>query len=404
MLVVNASNREKDWRLHEDTRVARRFDCEFPTSVTIQPPGVARSDRQNVCCRRSRPRNWMQSPTITSSKGGCGGSGRHFTDRLHRRGRVRALRGARDAVPLWHALTSSRDPSLIVTPTGLGARDSLRLEMGMALYGNDIDDAVTPLEANLGWVVKTRKGDFVGRDALLAQRAAGVPCKLVGFTTTERVFPVRAIPSISPERPRPGAEWHYRPDVGVGIGTAYLPTAKPRRDRDRDRRAGQRIPATVVRCPFTAREVISDPPGTAGVPRLLTFDLCPMTSESVDTSLTDDGSFVPRHIGPRDEDVSAMARLLGYDSVDALIDATVPQSIRLRRPLALGPGRSEIDALRTFRQVAERNEVFRSFIGLGYYTCLTPPVIQRNILENPGWYTAYTPYQAEVAQGGWRRC
>src|SRR6185437_8121388 len=90
---------------------------------------------------------------------------------------------------------------------------------------------------------------------------------------------------------------------------------------------------------------------------------------------------------------------LGYDSLDAVIDATVPESIRFRRPLALGPGQSEIEALRTFRQVAGRNQIFRSFIGLGYYGCLTPPVIQRNILENPGWYTAYTPYQAEIAQG-----
>jgi glycine dehydrogenase len=116
-------------------------------------------------------------------------------------------------------------------------------------------------------------------------------------------------------------------------------------------------------------------------------------------NLTDAGSFIPRHIGPNANDVSAMARAIGYDSLDALIDATVPESIRLRRPLALAPGRSELEALTSFRHVASRNQVFRSFIGLGYYECLTPPVIQRNIFENPGWYTAYTPYQAEVAQG-----
>jgi glycine dehydrogenase len=115
--------------------------------------------------------------------------------------------------------------------------------------------------------------------------------------------------------------------------------------------------------------------------------------------LTDADSFVPRHIGPRPHDVEAMARYLGYDSLDALIDAAVPETIRFRRPLGLGRGRSEIEALRSFRQVAGRNQIFRSFIGLGYYACLTPPVIQRNILENPAWYTAYTPYQAEIAQG-----
>jgi len=94
-----------------------------------------------------------------------------------------------------------------------------------------------------------------------------------------------------------------------------------------------------------------------------------------------------------------MAALLGYESLDDLIDSTVPEGIRLRRPLALGRGRSEIEALRNFRKVAQRNRVFRSFIGMGYYACLVPPVIQRNILENPAWYTAYTPYQAEIAQG-----
>src|ERR1700722_15899986 len=115
--------------------------------------------------------------------------------------------------------------------------------------------------------------------------------------------------------------------------------------------------------------------------------------------LTDDDSFVPRHIAPRPHDAEEMARYLGYESLDALIDAVVPENIRFRRPLALGRGRSEIEALRSFRQVAGRNQIFRSFIGLGYYACLTPPVIQRNILENPAWYTAYTPYQAEIAQG-----
>src|SRR5208282_4946167 len=87
------------------------------------------------------------------------------------------------------------------------------------------------------------------------------------------------------------------------------------------------------------------------------------------------------------------------DSVDSVIDAVVPESIRLRRPLALDRGRSEIESLRAFRHLADRNQVYRSFIGLGYYDCHTPPVIQRNVLENPGWYTAYTPYQAEIAQG-----
>ena len=94
-----------------------------------------------------------------------------------------------------------------------------------------------------------------------------------------------------------------------------------------------------------------------------------------------------------------MLDLLGYDSLDALIDATVPAGIRFSRPLAIHAPMSEHEALANLRAIARKNQVFRSYLGLGYYDCITPPVIQRNILENPGWYTAYTPYQAEIAQG-----
>src|SRR5688500_14364667 len=94
-----------------------------------------------------------------------------------------------------------------------------------------------------------------------------------------------------------------------------------------------------------------------------------------------------------------MLETLGYDSLDALIDAVVPADIRLRRPLALPPGRSEREVLQALRAMAAQNQVFRSYIGMGYYGTFTPPVILRNVLENPGWYTAYTPYQAEIAQG-----
>ena len=110
-------------------------------------------------------------------------------------------------------------------------------------------------------------------------------------------------------------------------------------------------------------------------------------------------TFVSRHIGPSDTDVREMLQTLGMPSLDALIDATVPGNIRFRRALALPPATSEQEALADFRAMVSTNEVWRSFIGLGYSPTHTPAVIQRNILENPGWYTAYTPYQAEVAQG-----
>ncbi|MGI8498405.1 MAG: aminomethyl-transferring glycine dehydrogenase [Gemmatimonadaceae bacterium] len=110
-------------------------------------------------------------------------------------------------------------------------------------------------------------------------------------------------------------------------------------------------------------------------------------------------SFVSRHIGPSEADQRDMLALLGYDSLDAMVAATIPASIRMDHPLALPAGLTEREVLEELGQLAARNRLTRSYIGMGYSDCFTPPVIQRNIFENPGWYTAYTPYQAEIAQG-----
>src|SRR5438874_2480499 len=113
----------------------------------------------------------------------------------------------------------------------------------------------------------------------------------------------------------------------------------------------------------------------------------------------DMNSFARRHIGPNEDEVAAMLSELELESIERLIDAAVPRNIRLHRQLNLPESKSEIEALAELQAIAKKNKVARSFIGAGYYDCITPPVIQRNILENPGWYTAYTPYQAEIAQG-----
>ncbi|MBD2086077.1 aminomethyl-transferring glycine dehydrogenase [Coleofasciculus sp. FACHB-542] len=120
-------------------------------------------------------------------------------------------------------------------------------------------------------------------------------------------------------------------------------------------------------------------------------------------------SFVQRHIGPTPDEVQQMLEVLGISTLDALIDQTIPQAIRRSRSLngatpktdslQLPPAQSEYAALSRLKAIASKNQVFRSLIGMGYSGCITPPVIQRNILENPGWYTAYTPYQPEIAQG-----
>jgi aminomethyltransferase len=255
MLVVNASNREKDFRLIDATRIARGFEC------TLRDV----SDDLALLALQGPAAQEILRPLTTTNLDAIGYY--HFAE-----GSVAGVRGiisrtgytgedgfelyvpARDAVRLWQALTAGTGP-LAVTPAGLGARDSLRLEMGMALYGNDIDDTLTPLEANLGWLVKINKGDFVGRDALVAQRAAGVPRKLVGFTTAERVFPRPGYPVFHAGQPsgqvRSGT---VSPTLGIGIGTCYLPTsaATPGTTIELDIR-GKRTPATVVRMPFYSK-------------------------------------------------------------------------------------------------------------------------------------------------------
>jgi glycine dehydrogenase len=109
--------------------------------------------------------------------------------------------------------------------------------------------------------------------------------------------------------------------------------------------------------------------------------------------------FARRHIGPDESEIATMLAAVGCTSLDELIDSTVPESIRLRRPLDLPAPLDEHEALSAIRALAEANTIRPSYLGMGYHNCHTPPVILRNILENPGWYTAYTPYQAELAQG-----
>ncbi len=110
-------------------------------------------------------------------------------------------------------------------------------------------------------------------------------------------------------------------------------------------------------------------------------------------------NFVPRHLGSGGKEITEMLAACGFAKLGALIDAAVPANIRSAKPLALPPGRGEYETLAELRAIASKNQLFRNYLGQGYSETITPPVIRRNILENPGWYTAYTPYQAEISQG-----
>ena len=116
-------------------------------------------------------------------------------------------------------------------------------------------------------------------------------------------------------------------------------------------------------------------------------------------NLAQQDAFIHRHIGPSPDEIQQMLKTLGLSSLDELVESTVPSSILLDEDLDLPEASPEHAALECLRGYAEQNHVFKSYIGMGYYDTHVPNVILRNVLENPGWYTAYTPYQAEIAQG-----
>ena len=124
-----------------------------------------------------------------------------------------------------------------------------------------------------------------------------------------------------------------------------------------------------------------------------------MALRTISSASTTGDSFIPRHLGPNAAEQKEMLAVLGYPSLDAFIDAVVPEAIRFRGTLQTGAGQTEADVLASLRAMAARNRIYRSYIGMGYYGTHTPNVILRNVMENPAWYTAYTPYQAEIAQG-----
>jgi aminomethyltransferase len=250
MLVVNASNRERDFAW------INRYAPEFGVQLTdrsdeiallalqgpIAQPILARlTDHplDSIGYYRFATGEVAGRPAVISRTGYTGEDGFElYVD-------------AADAVGIWRSLLESgADDGLL--PAGLGARDSLRLEVGYALYGNDMDERRTPLEAGLAWVVKLDKGPFVGREALLRQKEVGVQVRLAGFRLTERGFPrpgyaVRAAGEAAGEV----TSGVVSPSLGEGIGMAYLPVdaAKPGTEIEvviRDRP----IPAVVVRPPF----------------------------------------------------------------------------------------------------------------------------------------------------------
>jgi aminomethyltransferase len=248
VLVVNASNREKDYA--HVTRHAHRFGVQIAdisddiALLALQGPVAEQLLQPFVDVDLSAIKYYFHSwghvagmHALISRTGYTGEDGfeLYFDPRF--------------AEPIWNLLVGTGK----VTPAGLGARDTLRLEMGMALYGNDIDDTVTPLEANLGWLTKINKGEFVGRDALVAQKSAGLTKRLVGFTVDDgRSIARHGYPVFSDGKPSGAVgSGTMSPSLNIPIGTAYLPIAAGKGgSRFEIDIRGKRAAATVTKLPF----------------------------------------------------------------------------------------------------------------------------------------------------------
>ena len=248
LMVVNGSNIDKDFS--HISRFVKDFDVTLDdisdkvALLALQGPDAARILQQHTDTDLS------QIKYYEFIRGTVAGVEKVYISRTGYTGEdgFELYFPAEHAEKMWKALTASGE----VVPAGLGARDSLRLEMGMALYGNDLDDTTTPLEASLGWLVKMKKGDFVGRDALAKQKEEGLKRKLVGFTTTERSFPRHGYPVFAKGKPsgevRSGT---MSPTLGIPIGTAYVPPDSAAEGSPLEIEIrGKRIAATVQKMPF----------------------------------------------------------------------------------------------------------------------------------------------------------
>ena len=247
MMVVNASNVDKDF-----AHIARHADTfgvtlenvsddmgllalQGPKAASILQP-LTETDLSTIKYYHFAEGRVAGMPMIISRTGYTGEDG------------FELYHDVKYSDKLWDALMAAGD----VTPAGLGCRDTLRLEMGMALYGNDIDDTVTPLEANLAWLVKLKKGEFVGSNVLNEQKAKGLKKKLVGFTLPEKNIARHGYPVfVNNEASGLVCSGTMSPTLGIPIGTCYVPTASSAEGSTFEVEIrGKRVPATVVKPPF----------------------------------------------------------------------------------------------------------------------------------------------------------
>jgi len=248
-IVVNASNTAKDWahinqyahkfdvKLYDRSLQTALLDLQGPKSQEVLQPLCPDTDLESIKFY------WFTMGTVAGVKCVIARTGYTGEDGFE------LYHDPKDAAQLYHALMG---PGSIVKPVGLGARDSLRLEVGYPLYGHELDDETTPFEAGTGWTTKMKKGDFVGRAALEKQLAKGLTRKRVGFKLLERGFPRQGYPVfVNGERYGEVRSGIVSPSLNEAIGTAYLPADLAKEGtRFEVEIRGKRLPAVVVPVPF----------------------------------------------------------------------------------------------------------------------------------------------------------
>ncbi|AFG36584.1 aminomethyl-transferring glycine dehydrogenase [Spirochaeta africana] len=283
------------------------------------------------------------------------------------------------AVALWRDLLEAADTAGIQAgPAGLAARDSLRFEPGFPLYGNELTPHITPVEARLMWACRMDH-EFIGREAII-ERKASPAIRLVSFVMEQPGVPRHGCEVYSPDGQRIGwvTSGLRAPSLNAFAGNAYVETAWAGRDQELliEIRGSRKLART-------ARRPLYRPSYRAS--RL------PAQPEY--------GELVQRHIGPTAAQRDAMLKAIGCPDMPTLIQQTIPDDILHRTALRLPAAAGEQELQAELAAIAGRNIVHHPLIGQGYYGTILPAVIRRNILENPAWYTQYTPYQAEISQG-----
>ncbi|TVQ24891.1 MAG: glycine dehydrogenase (aminomethyl-transferring) [Spirochaetaceae bacterium] len=284
-------------------------------------------------------------------------------------------------VSIWKGLLEAAERLRVeALPVGLGARDSLRLEAGFALYGHELTEELTPVEARLLWACDLEH-EFCGREAIITRKKEKPARTLRRLVMEQSAVPREGYPVLDTAGAEVGVvvSGGKAPSLDAFIANAYVDASVP---------ASAPLQIQIHSRTAQARQ-------NKGPVYRPQYRTAPPVGELLDRHR----EYAGRHIGPGATERQDMLAAIGAASMEELIAETIPSSIHRPVPLALPQALTEEQLQASLKGIGSHNSVLRSLIGMGYADTITPAIVRRMILENPGWYTQYTPYQAEISQG-----